>query len=86
MKKINSKELNQKKNIEIESIKQNYLIHTKTKIQVKDKIIQINKNYEKKNTEKKRGDLLIIPPYTYTLFIYLIDLLLIIDYLTFFYE
>jgi len=86
LKKINSKELNQKKNIEIESIKQNYSNHTKTKIQVKNKIIQINDNYEKNNTEKKRGDLLIIPPYTYTLFIYLIDLLLIIDYLTFFYE
>jgi hypothetical protein len=53
---------------------------------MRKKIIGINNSYQNNKTNKKKGDLIVIPPYTCTLFLYLIDLLIIIDYLTFFYK
>ena len=85
--KINNGELNIVKNIDL--LRKNYVEYVKyitSKKTIRQNIININNNYEKVKTNKKKGNLIVIPPYTHTLFLYLIDLLIIIDYLTVFYK
>lgn len=56
------------------------------KIKKKDEIIQYKSEMNPTNKSNKRGEYTIILPYTDIMFLYFIDLLIIIDYLTYFYE
>lgn len=87
--KISKKEMKRKENPSLEDIKRDYIKHITRKNKIRDKIFNMLQNhYEMKDAENlnKKEPFIIVAPYTYVLFLYFIDLLLIIDYLTFFYE
>lgn len=100
--KINTKKIKLKDDQKFEKIKGDYMKHIDKKKKVLEKINKVIKSHiekiqdnnkkiannqsynNKKNSSNKPP--FIVAPYTYVLFAYFIDLLLIIDYLTFFYQ